>query len=182
MSRAQKLLASIAGTLTVAALGMGALVALQVALVHAPLFRASTFWDGLVHGVLVPLNSARWVFGAAGVKDFASGWDYEAGFAVGSVGLLVTWQTVLQVVANQQLGRTTPFDKPFLRATIALLVLALVIGLALGGSFTPPLGPVPPLWAVIPGWLRQGGMAMGGLLIGLSGALACISAVFDSRR
>lgn len=176
---------AIGGRLAVALSPIAGLVALQIWLVDAPVTRGGTFAGGLLHGVLTPLNAVRWVLGDAGVKDFASGWGYELGYLGGAVGLLVAWQTLLQVVANRAVGRPHPFDRPALAASAAVVVALLACGGAFGQGITPPIGPVPPLWNVVPGAWRQGGMAIVGLLVGASasvGALALLLSPASVRR
>lgn len=146
-------------------------VGLQTLLVGAPTLRDGTFMDGLLHGTTAPVGAWRWAWGTGAVKDFASGWGYELGFHVGALSLVVAWQTILQARAYAMAGSTHRLVRPFLLGTVALWLGLVVLGLALG-SPSIPIGDVPPLYGVVPGWLRHGAMAVFALLVATTGGLA----------
>ena len=148
------------------------LFALQLWLVPVEITGDLGVFDGLLHGVLFPVNGVRWFLMSVPVKDFSSGWGYELGFAVGGITSVSTWQTWLHVNTHRIMGTPTPLDRPFLLGSLVFVALWLGIGMLGSGLVTPPSSDVPSLFLLMPGWLRHAGMALFGPVILVSSLLA----------
>jgi hypothetical protein len=179
--RQREVLQLIATAVLVMGVGLVLLVGLHVLVTRGPVLHDGTFWDGLLHGATAPLGAVDWLLGRGPLKDFASGWGYEVGFHAAAVGMLATWQTLLQIRTHRATGRRHVLERPVLVATGSVWSGALLLGLAFG-TWERPESVVPPLFGLVPGAWRHAAMALLALLVGLSMGLLVLEALARAAR